>query len=206
MPRPIPAPVRLAAFRLWKLRRSARQIADSLDLSLVSVRRLVRRFRARGHDGLAPDYARERSDPVDSDVGRALLALRREHPTWGAELIRVHLGQQLGGDAVPATRTLQRWLVKADLAPAPSGRRPRLISARAPQPHQIWQMDAKERIVIRSKHKVSWLRLIDECSGAVLWTAVFPPRRVDPSPRRAGPRTTAPGLLPLGAAGELPRR
>jgi hypothetical protein len=132
--------------------------------------------------------------------------LRREHPTWGAELIRVHLCQQLGGDAVPATRTLQRWLLKADLAPAPSGRRPKPNSARATQPHQTWQMDAKERIEICSKQQVSWLRLIDECSGAVLSTVVFPPRRVDPSPRRGCPRTPPPGLRPLGTPRELPRR
>jgi transposase len=176
MPRPIPVPVRLAAFRLWELQQSTHQIAESLDLSLVSVRRLVRRFRARGRDGLIPDYPRDRPDPVDSDIGRALLALRREHPTWGAELIRVHLCQKFGGDAVRATRTLQRWLLKADLAPAPSGRRPRPNSARATQPHQTWQMDAKERIEICSKQQVSWLRLIDECSGAVLSTVVFPPR------------------------------
>ena len=55
---------------------------------------------------------------------QAALALRREHPIWGAGLIRVMLRRQLPQDAPPAERTLQRWFVRAGLAPAPAGRRP----------------------------------------------------------------------------------
>jgi transposase len=84
MPRPIPVPVRQAAFRLWQQGQTPRQIAEILGLADVSVRRLVRRFCLRGHDGIAPDYAPTpaAADPP-SEIARAALQLRREHPTWG---------------------------------------------------------------------------------------------------------------------------
>src|SRR5262249_869928 len=45
--------------------------------------------------------------------------------------------------------------------------------ARAGEPHEVWQMDAAERTALRSGQQVSWLRLIDEASGAVLSSRVF---------------------------------
>ena len=131
---------------------------------------------------------------MDSDVAKATLELRREHPTWGAGLIRVHLLQEASVGPVPSTRTLQRWLLRADLAPAPAGRRPKAAPSRATAPHQTWQMDAKERIQIHNRAQVSWLRLVDECSGAALWTAVFPPRDVESGPDLGRSRSIAAGV------------
>src|SRR5262249_3632198 len=57
-----------------------------------------------------------------------------------------------------------------------------------------------------NRREASWLRLADECSGAVLWTAVFPPRDVGAGARGGGARAAPPGVRPLGAAGPLPGR
>jgi hypothetical protein len=207
MPRPIPVPVRHAMFRLWEQAYTPRQIAETLGLSSVSVRRLVRRFRGRGRDGIAPDYPLAHIvSPLDSEVAKATLGLRREHPTWGAGLIRVQLLQEASVGPVPSTRTLQRWLLQADLAPALAGRRPKAAISRATAPHETWQMDAKERVKIKSCAQVSWLRLVDECSGAALWTAVFPPRDLESGPRLGRPRPVAPGVRPLGATRGLSGR
>ena len=207
MPRPIPAPVRRAVFRLWEQGQAPGPIAEALGLPAVSVRRLIRRFRLRGVDGLAPDYPTAPDDPAPtSDLARAALRLRREHPTWGAGLIRVQLLGEDRDGPLPSVRTLQRWFLRADLAPAPTGRRPRGGGARATTPHETWQMDAKDHIGIRTGEQVSWLRLVDECSGAALWTAVFPPREVEPGPVLGRARPTASGLRPLGTPREPPRR
>src|SRR5262245_28373829 len=172
MPRPIPVPVRQALFRLWQQGQHTGAIAASLDLPRSTVRRLLGRFRRQGVEGIAPDYHRPPGiEAAPSDVAEAALRLRREHPTWGAGLVRVHLLPA----QVPSERTLQRWFVRAGLAPAPAGRRPEADSARATRPHETWQMDAREHIVIQNHSEVSWLRLTDECSGAMLRTAVFPP-------------------------------
>lgn len=103
------------------------------------------------------------------------MQLRREHPTWGAGLIWVQLRQQDPTATLPAVRTLQRWLRQADLMPAPAGRRPRVRVRRAEGVHQVWQMDAAEQIPLKTDTRVSWLRIVDEYSGAVLQTEVFPP-------------------------------
>src|SRR5262249_55120771 len=40
-------------------------------------------------------------------------------------------------------------------------------------PHEVWQMDACEQIPLGNGQRVCWLRGVDECSGAILWTEVF---------------------------------
>ncbi len=102
------------------------------------------------------------------------MSLRREHPSWGALLIRVFLKQHWPKQRLPSERTLQRWFHQAGLGPAPRGRRPKEARRRARRPHEIWQMDAAEEIALQNGQRVSWLRLTDEFSGAVLHTTVFP--------------------------------
>jgi transposase len=183
MPRPIPVPIRQAMFRLWQKGRSARQIAESLGLPCSTVRRLLQRFRLHGTDGLSPDYWHPSvPQAVPSEPLQTAMSLRREHPTWGAGLIRVQLLLETPERPLPSERTFQRWFVRAGLSPAPAGRPPRSHLDRATAPHETWQMDAKEHIRIKTREEVSWLRLIDECSGAVLWTAVFPPRGLAEGP------------------------
>jgi hypothetical protein len=56
---------------------------------------------------------------------------------------------------------------------------------RADRPHYGWQTDASEELRLRSKQKVCWLRLVDECSGAFLQTIVFPQARWEHVDRHA---------------------
>lgn len=144
MPRSIPVPVRLAAFRLWQQGRPTHQIAATLEVAQSTVRRLLARFRRHGQEGIEPSYHRPRNAPVEPPAAvQVALGLRREHPTWGAGIIRLHLLQGRAAEAVPSVRALQRWFVKYNLAPAPSGRRPVVDRARSNLPHETWQMDAK---------------------------------------------------------------
>ena len=207
MPRPIPVPIRRAMFRLWQKGYGTRQIAESLGLPCSTVRRLLQRFRLHGTDGLSPDYWHPSvPEAAPSELVETAMSLRQEHPTWGAGLIRVQLLLEAPGRPVPSERTLQRWFVRAGLSPAPAGRPPRTRLDRATAPHETWQMDAKEHIRIKTREEVSWLRLIDECSGAVLWTAVFPPRGLAEGLPRGRAGTAPPGLDSLGLARPLPSR
>ena len=175
MPSPIPQPVREAVLRLSQQGYEVSQIAEALDVPVSTVYRLLQRVRLGGPQALATEYRPATSAPP-ADVLNAALALRRAHPTWGAVLIRIHLLEQIPDRPIPTDRTLQRWFLQFDLTAAPSGRRPRVSKARAATPHDTWQMDAKEHIKLKNHDEVSWLRLTDECSGAVLGTTVFPPR------------------------------
>jgi hypothetical protein len=102
------------------------------------------------------------------------MALRKEHPTWGAGYIRLRLAK-LSKQSVPSERTLQRWFTQLRQTPAPTGCRPTAESGRAMAPHQTWQVDAVEQLRLGSQEGVCWLRLVDEFSGAFLSTTVFPP-------------------------------
>src|SRR3954470_5504266 len=202
MPRPISVPVRRTLIRRWEQGQTPGQIAEALGLSRATVQRLIRRFQERGAAGLELDYRRGPNPAPRSDLLNAVLQYRREHPAWGAELIRIHLLRETWDEPVPSARTLQRWLLRADLAPAPAGRPAKPNPARATRPHETWQMDAKELIKIKTTQLVSWLRLVDECSGAVFQTAVFPPREVESSPTRRRPGAIAVCLLAVGLARE----
>jgi transposase len=207
MPRPIPIPIRLAAFRLWKQGRQTHEIAAWLGLARSTVRRLLARFRSRGDQGLEPSYHRPTNAPVEPPVViQAALRLRREHPTWGGGFIREVLLLGMPEEVVPSVRALQRWFVKYDLNPAPSGRRPVVGMARSVVPHETWQMDAKEHIKLSTDDEVSWLRISDECSGAILWSAVFPPGGLHSGPRRGCAGADPLGAESVGAAGPVPGR
>ena len=106
--------------------------------------------------GLEPSYRRAPDAASSaSDLRNAALQCRRDHPTWGAELIHIHLRKSVWSEPVPSTRTLQRWLLRGGLAPAPTGRPRKDKPIRATMPHDTWQMDAKELIKIGTGELVS---------------------------------------------------
>ena len=178
MPQPIPFPIRQVIVQRAQQGQSASFIARCLGLVPRTVRQLVQRLRRQGPNALAASYpsrAYPHSIQFRTLVEEAL-QLRRAHPTWGAGLVRVLLHRHYPADPIPAERTLQRWFHRADLIPAPRGRRSGPSSYhRAPQPHDVWQMDAADQVALQNGTQVCWLRIADECSGAVLQTTVFPP-------------------------------
>lgn len=95
------------------------------------------------------DWARDRSrrphrSPArtSDDVEAAILAVRREHPAWGARKIRRCL--ERSGAAAPAASTIHDILVRhgciSPYAPVPADQRFEL-----PAPNLLWQMDFKGR-------------------------------------------------------------
>jgi len=89
-------------------------------------------------------------------------------------MLLVQLRRKFQGAASPCMRTIQRWLADADLAAAPAGRK-REPRQRAASAHEVWEIDATDQLALATGQLVSWLRLTDEHTGAVLLTAVFPP-------------------------------
>jgi hypothetical protein len=184
MPRPVPEPIRLAIWQRSRRGQSAARIAEELSLPPRTVRHLVRRLRGRGEAAIPPDYRGAAAGPEPDSVRRAALALRREHPRWGAPLIRSLLLRDHPGRAIPSARTIQRWLRRHGAARPPRSEVPEPSRHRAARPHDVWQMDASERIRLADGREVSWLRIVDEYTGAFLLTRAFPLWAVD---GRAGP-------------------
>ncbi len=206
MPASIPVPVRQTILHRWQNGDSVTKLAEDLQLSERTVRHLVRRFTQRGEEALAPDYARcgTKKIPVDSVPFQKAVEMRQQHPRWGGGLIHVML--QEANEPCPCVRTLQRWFQNRQLAPAPSGRRPASEKQRARCPHETWQMDAVDQLRLASGARVSWLRLVDECSGAVLKTVIFPPGLLGSGAARRGASDASPGFYGVGKTSKLPCR
>jgi hypothetical protein len=109
-----------------------------------------------------------------------------------------------GVRTLPCVRTLQQWFRRVGLGPPPPGRRPAAAVNRATAPHQVWQADAAEEILLGDGTRVSWLRIVDEFTGAVLHTAIFPPRELAQRARAVHPGRTSSRVPTLGPAAEYP--
>jgi transposase len=206
MPSALPLPVRQVILRRWQEGESVASLADDLQLSQRTVRHLVCRFDQRGQEGLVADYSRcaTKKTPRESAVFQKAVEMRKQHPTWGGGLIRVLLNE--AEEASPSERTLQRWFRLSQLSVAPPGRRPASDEPRACRPHDVWQMDAVDQLRLGNGQRASWLRLVDECSGAVLQTTIFPPTLLESGRTEARARDAAPGFYAVGKALPLPGR
>ena len=145
-------------------------------MSPRTVRRLYRDFAQRGENAIAPCYdgcGTNQSHGTRQELLDEAFQLRKQHPTWGAPLIQIKLRHVHPRRALPSPRTLQRWFEKQAAPPAPTGRRPALVVAPAERPHEVWQMDAVEKTPLATGQGISWLRIVDEWTGAVLDTKVF---------------------------------
>lgn len=158
-------------------------ISEELNVPYSTVKQLCRRFRERGISGLTPDYANCGPKATRYDVSHQeqVLKHRSVHPRWGAPRIRVEM--QMDGEVsaqqadraeqLPCIRTLQRWLRKAEAY------RPRRQSSdpsigRSLATHNIWEVDAKENLLLGDGTAACYLTIADEKSGAWLEAPVFP--------------------------------
>ena len=176
-----PAPFRshsvTSFFRRWQQHPDPREVAAQFPVSLRTVQRLFARFARRGAAAVAPDYHRcgqRQPGQTPLPLVQDICQTRRNHPRWGADMIRLELEDRYA--APPCARTLRRHLRQAGLQPAPAGR----TSAaeyphvpRATRPHQGWQTDACEELHLQGNRRAGWLRIVDECTGAFLQTTVF---------------------------------
>ena len=201
MPAAIPRPIREELIRRHQAGEPLTEIAEALGLSYRAARGLWRRFRERGEKGLDNAYANcgVPGPRFPKEVCQAALALRREHPRFGAGLIRVKLQDQFPGQALPSERTLNRWIQEAGLQPL-RGRRPKVPADWAKAPHEVWQIDAKERLRLADGTDSSQLSVVDEGSGGALGAVPFPPLALEPGAAAGGPKGAPRAVRVLGAA------
>lgn len=159
-------------------------IAQSLQLSRYTVRHWWRAFRDGGWAALEPQ---PKGPPAVGPLGRfdplvkyAALRLKLEHPAWGSEMLRLHMGRRpsLQGFALPKNTALWSYLHQFGsrlLTPRrlPT-KRPSSSPRQAEEPHQCWQMDFKgDEVVSGCEAIISPLALSDEASGAPLARRIY---------------------------------
>ena len=200
MPAPLPPTLRRLIVSRSGRGQTATDIARALHLCPRTVRHLLRRSRDPANPP-GPSYRPGPGRPAaDHPLRPRALALRRQHPTWGAGYIRVRLAAEADPATVPSERTLQRWFRRERHPPATGGRRSPSAADRATAAHDTWQMDAVEQLRTADGQGACWLRLVDEYTGAFLGTTVFPPVLLGPRPRGRGAAALAPRLRAVGAA------
>lgn len=155
-----------------------KMISEQLSVPYGTVKHLCRKFKSCRPDVLSPRYANCGRKPAPSDevVKNRALALREQHPRWGAPRIRVEL---LLSAPVPeqgrlvSTKTLQRFFRKKEAYPARRQSNGPSIG-RSLAPHNIWEVDAKERFTLADGRPACYLTVTDEKTGAWLEAPVFP--------------------------------
>lgn len=154
-----------------------RSISDQLYIPYSTVKHLCRRFRERGAAGLSPDYANcgPKSPRYKASHQEQVLEHRSVHPRWGAPRIHVELqiATALKDVKLPCIRTLQRWLRKAE-AYHPRRQSMEPTIGRSLATHNIWEVDAKENLLLGDGTPACYLTIVDEKSGAWLEAPVFP--------------------------------
>ena len=113
--------------------------------------RLLARYRAEGETGLLERSRRPLSSPrrTPEAVEAAALAVRSEHPVWGGRKIAKVLERQ--GLAAPSPSTVTQ-ILRRHGAPlgAFGGGQDAFIRFEHPEPNDLWQMDFKGHVPMRS--------------------------------------------------------
>lgn len=168
MPAPIPYAQRLEMIERKRAGQSLRQIAEEMGYSYWGVRKIWRQYRGQSEEGLQTRYKR---GPgllrKPQEVYAQAIAWKREHPGWGAGLVRSLLLERWPEEDVPCERTLQQWWRRAGVHRRPQ-RRVAQNRQRAKKVHEVWQIDGVE------VNGMTWVTVTDEYSGAVLAGCVFP--------------------------------
>lgn len=154
-------------------------IAQSLNRSKYTVRHWWRAYRDGDWAALEPQ---PKGPPMVGPLGHfdrlvkyVALRLKREHPTWGTAILRLHMQRRpsLQGHRLPKGTAL--WSYLHQFGPRlirprrPRTKRPASPSVRAHIPHQCWQMDFKgDEEVSGCQAIITPLALSDEASGAPL--------------------------------------
>jgi hypothetical protein len=172
-----------------------------MEMSYDSVRAIWRHWEKHGK--LAPNYeaCRQTGPRQPQAVVERAIQMKREHPRWGAGLIRLLLSDEFEEDELPSERTLQRWFRQAGVGRTPSTKQSHSpVIKRGQAVHDVWAIDAKEKMTLGDGNPASWLTISDEASGAILAAEAFPPQKLESDRPTTGASVSTSHDGPLGKA------
>ena len=120
------------------------EVARQRGVARQTVHVWLRRYAARGLAGLADQSSKPLSCPhqMPPGVEARVVALRREHPSWGSRTILFHLERE-GVEPLPGRTSIDRCLVRHGLITPESRKRKRSDYKRweRSKAMELWQMD-----------------------------------------------------------------
>lgn len=166
-------------------KKTYQEIGDAVGVKKSTVRSICQQWKKEGEASLhLYKNCTGGISPFNPELREHAIALKREHPGWGAEVIRIMLGRQYATSAeevrLPGTRTLLTWFSQAGVNLSRKTKNlPGQKVKRGDAPHDVWAVDAKEAIELADGTHSCTLNITDEGSGAVLALVHFPPQAVE---------------------------
>jgi transposase InsO family protein len=173
---------------VWKAVSVMEQRQELVRLAMLegaNRRELFRRFgvsaetgykwlsRAASGDGLGDQSRKPLSNPLrcPDAIEHAVLAVRDQHPAWGARKIANVLERQFSGQPgqdVPACSTVHAILVRNNRILPKRGGDPASMRFERPEPNELWQMDFKGSSTLGNGEKLYPLTVVDDHSRYAL--------------------------------------
>ena len=163
---------------------SYQTVADQAQVSYWTVRKWARRARQGGLKGLVTQWGRPATGPMagcDFLVRYVALRLKRQHPTWGAAYVMKKMKQHpaLKGKKIPSAPTLWRYWRSFGNRLTPSRLPATPKSPPAGVAHGVWQMDAKESVIVPGVGATTFNQARDEFGRATVMHRVHPAEEPD---------------------------
>ncbi len=173
------ASLRLKIIEEWKGgQKNYSELKRRHGVSYNTVRSLCQRYEAQGEAGLLPNYSNcgRRVGAEHEKSYRLVRLVKHLHPSWGVPYIVGRLKEKYPDLPLQTIRHYQRRLNLSSLK-VPKAILPKEQTADRPrQPHDEWQIDAKERIPLKGGDQVCFLNITDSKTNALLKAKVFPLR------------------------------
>jgi transposase InsO family protein len=111
--------------------------------------KLLNRYKSEGIAGVLPKSRRPKTHPLEisAEMVCEVVALRHEHPTWGARILRELLCDRFESELVPSPRTIDRILDRAGLVVKRRRSRGMWLDReeikKPKEPNGLWSVDFK---------------------------------------------------------------
>jgi len=150
---------------------SNREIAQALGRPVATVRKWRQRYLRGGRAGLVSHMGRPATGALGTaapELKAALHALRRQHPGWGPQTLRLEIAQdaRFAGQKLPSRARIAAYLKEQDLVRRYERRQalPAAPRSSLQRPHQEWEMDAQGVTTVAGVGRVSFINVLDSYS------------------------------------------
>jgi transposase len=163
---------------------SSREIAEELGRPLPTIRKWRQRYLREGRAGLSSQMGRPAAGAlaiVPAEMKDAILELRKKHPGWGAQTLRLEIAkdERFVGLRIPSRSRIAAYLKEKKKVRKYEHHQdlPEPKTQPAQRPHQEWEMDAQGVTTVAGLGKVSFINLLDVYSHASIDSYACPNTR-----------------------------